>query len=743
MNSLPLYIELDLFAAIMLVFFARKVIGIRSLDRHTFALMAYAQASVFVLDALDAASQLVRFPAFCVWIINICFFIWTMASVYLWLRFERVMITHHPFSHRVGTLLSIPVAVTAVLAISSPVTGWLFTVNDEHIYVRGPLYFIQVILLFGYFALTIIYSLVYGYRLRDRQRRRQTYALSFFGFAAFIAGALDTHFPDMNFLCVALTLALAYLVFHFWDSFVLTDRDLLKTAVEYAFPITVYADLSRDEYRIIDMPSDLTGVLEPAGQYSTFLNGIAEHIPVEERDAFTSVCNIDHMMSAFYEGSKEITARYRIMQEDGLLHWNDIMSVFISNPESDGIQQIILIKNTDVEMAKELQLREARRSAEAANSAKTAFLFNMSHDIRTPMNAIIGFTSMAESHLNDPAKVSDCLDKVHISSDHLLKLINDILDMARIESGNIRIDEQPADLSRCGDEISDIVLNSASDHGLEFKVEYGELRDASVYADTLRVNQILLNIVSNSIKYTHSGGHVLLRIEQLTGRHQHYGSYRFTISDDGIGMSPDFVSHIFDLFSRERSTTESGIEGTGLGMAITKQLIDAMGGSIHVESEPGAGTTVTIELDFRLCDADASQPEAAETFDPAVLVGKRILLVEDNELNREIACEILETMSMQVDSAENGQIAVNKVISSESVYDIILMDIQMPVMDGYEATARIRSLPDAERASIPIIAMTANAFDEDRRRSFAAGMNDHLAKPVQTDLMLRTIAKYV
>lgn len=400
------------------------------------------------------------------------------------------------------------------------------------------------------------------------------------------------------------------------------------------------------------------------------------------------------------------------------------------------------------------QLEEALSMSQSANRAKTAFLNNMSHDIRTPMNAIIGFTGLAKSHMNDQEKANDYLEKITQSSNHLLSLINDVLDMSRIESGKMNIEANPENLADIARTIGDLIQADVQAKQQTFSLETSGIMEEMVECDKLRLNQILLNLLSNAIKYTPAGGTIALRINQQKAR-KGYGKYVFTVQDNGMGMSKEFLKTIFDPFTRVQSSTMSGIQGTGLGMAITKNLIDMMGGAIDIESELGKGTSISVKLTFKLLGAsketvqeeqDASEtgsnemPAETETFR---LDGRKILLVEDNELNHEIACTILEEYGCIVTAAQDGQMALDMITNAkDGDFDLVLMDIQMPVMDGYEATRRIRSLGTAI-SKIPIIAMTANAFEEDHKAALEAGMDDHIAKPIDIDQLNKVLAKFL
>ena len=385
--------------------------------------------------------------------------------------------------------------------------------------------------------------------------------------------------------------------------------------------------------------------------------------------------------------------------------------------------------SVDAETKREMASLE---KAELANKAKSAFLFNMSHDIRTPLNAMIGFTDMAVKNINDKAKVLDYLSKSKLSSEHLLSLINDVLDMSRIESGKVELDLNPVNLDENGDDIVPMLKALAEKKNVHFEFVRHDVENRYVYVDFLRMNQVIINVVSNAVKYTPSGGSVQVDISEIPSDREGYGLYQFVIKDTGIGMSPEYLHHLFDEFSRERTSTVSKQQGTGLGLAITKRIVDMMEGSIDVESKVGEGSKFTIRIPLRIQE----NPEAVDQVrfvhserESVSFEGFKVLVVEDNELNLEISKDVLESAGVVVESAADGSIAVECLKEKgPDYYDCILMDIQMPVMDGFEATRAIRKMFLDKR--IPIIALSANAFDEDRRKSFEAGMDGHLAKPI-------------
>ncbi len=582
-----------------------------------------------------------------------------------------------------------------------------------------------------------------------------------------------------------------------------------------------------------------------------------------------------------YTNEKTYDVEYRLLTKHAGWRWFHAAGRLSRREDGSPITFVGLFLDIDDErkMEKQLQrqkidLQDALAAAQHANKAKTTFLNNMSHDIRTPMNAIIGFTSLAATHIDNTEQVRDYLSKITTSSNHLLSLINDVLDMSRIESGKVKIEEKEASLPEIMHDLKTIVQADITSRQLEFYIDTVDVVNEHVLCDKLRLNQVLLNLLSNAMKFTKPGGMVSVRILQKESAPEGCASYDFQVKDTGIGMSKEFLEHVFEPFEREKTSTISGIQGTGLGMAITKNIVDMMGGTIHVVSEEGKGSTFTVSLQFRICADPVRQDEIPELKGLRALVadddfntcssvtkmlstigmrpdwttsgkeavlraklakeqndsyaayiidwlmpdmngievvrrirgmigeeipiiiltaydwsdieeearkagvtafcskpiflselreilelpftaqsieniilketmsfeGKKILLVEDNELNQEIAVEILQEEGFIMDVADDGVVAVEKIKTSDpGCYDLILMDIQMPVLNGYEATKQIRALNRPGLSDIPIIAMTANAFDEDKKTAFAAGMNGHIAKPIDIPKLMELL----
>jgi len=407
-------------------------------------------------------------------------------------------------------------------------------------------------------------------------------------------------------------------------------------------------------------------------------------------------------------------------------------------------------KERHVEQMSEVnhQLQEALDNAEQASRSKSIFLHSMSHDIRTPMNAIIGYTRLASLNLTQPHVAAGYLDKITVSSTHLLSLINSVLDMSRIESGKVELDEQLVNLPQLLDDLRIITDANISNKQQVVEIDQSGIVHPVIMADRLHLNQILLNLLSNAVKYSPEGGTIRIKASETPTEEEGKSLYTFVVRDEGIGMSEEFLKHLFEPFTREQTSTVSGIQGTGLGLAIVHRTVTMMGGTISARSQKGKGSEFEVTMPLRI--ADSQTIEAATTL-PAEVNAltladdkpalKHVLLVEDNELNQEIAISILEEIGFEVDLANDGTEAVQKIEEAAAGrYDFVLMDIQMPVMDGYEATRRIRALADTAKAGVPIIALSANAFDEDRNRCLEAGMNAHLAKPIDVGQLMQTIA---
>ncbi len=634
----------------------------------------------------------------------------------------------------------------------------------DAIYKTGPwrksLFWIQ----FSYYILiTIIVVLL---RILKNDERKKAYKTAIlFSAIPLLAGVFQLLYPDAPMYSLGF---------------------LISTVVIYAFNVTE----SREEYLakyFLDENSKLSSVISglsedflyiytvdmDTNEYENYGNGnyFAKHVldnQFEGNDFFENrvadmkrvihpddYAMVEQMISKDHiafelKSKKSFNFNYRVMNGDEIQY--NMIKVIRSDSAGEGNKVIIGVFDDDErvrkEMAQQEQLRIARTQAEQASKAKTNFLFNMSHDIRTPMNAILGFTDMTEKNLDNPEKSKEYLGKVRNAGNHLLSIINDVLDMSRIESGKVTLENKPMSLKKNSENIIDIVAGLAKEKNVELIHEGETPKHDMVYGDEMHYNRICMNIITNAIKYTEAGGKVFFGIVESPCDEAGYSLFKLTVRDTGIGMSEEYLTHIFETFSRERTSTVSGIQGTGLGMAITKSLVDLMGRKIAIESTKGIGSKVTIDFKFKLAEgASVEESGIASAAGADILRGKKVLLVEDNALNREIAVDMLSEYGMTVYEADDGTVAVDKcrkILSGDSKerYDIILMDIQMPIMDGYTATQEIRKLENDYFRKIPILAMTANVFAEDVEKSKEAGMNAHLGKPVDVKELIKALTEY-
>ena len=457
----------------------------------------------------------------------------------------------------------------------------------------------------------------------------------------------------------------------------------------------------------------------------------------EDRDRFMAVFSRERVLKII-ERDGHFTTKYRLML-NGIPTYVSMKATLLENRNERRL--IIGLTNIDAQMKREEEFR--KHMADARTRAKNDFLANMSHDIRTPMNAIVGYTNIAKSRWDEPTVVADALDKIGSSSHFLLSLINDILDISKIESGKMQLSLAACDLRDIFRRIEDITALQAKNKSIAITYSHDTVHHYKVMADDLRIEQVLINITGNAIKYTPEGKSVELIAEELGATEDKKIKYRFIVRDTGIGISKEYLPHIFESFTREEKTTVNRVQGTGLGLAITAKVVEMMGGVISVKSKLGEGSEFTVELALEPSEPDEDTAEADE-MQPTVLNGKRVLLVEDNAINAEIATIILEQYGIAVDHAENGRIGADKVkIAEAGHYSAVLMDIQMPVMNGYEATRAIRSFPGEYYQTLPIIAMSANAYDEDIQASLDAGMNAHIAKPFQPADLIKTLYRYM
>lgn len=436
---------------------------------------------------------------------------------------------------------------------------------------------------------------------------------------------------------------------------------------------------------------------------------------------------------------------YRVNDKEEMLY----LQMRIANTgDMSHISQIVIgfqrvDKEIQYEIEKKKVVEDALNRARAANLSRSTFLSNMSHDMRTPLNAILGFTALAKKNQDNKSALLSYMNRIEASGQQLLSLINDVLELSWMETDHIQILQEVCSIPELLEKFYGEMASEAMKKNIAFSLETAGIRDANVYCDEDKLRQVLRYIAGNAIKYTGHGGSVCVAVTQSETQPNEYGVYQFKVSDTGIGISEEFQKHIFDPFEREKNTTLSGVHGAGLGLTIAKNIVEMMGGTITLHSVPGEGSQFTVTLKLRMQKGVSALP-AQEEANQDGMQNKKILLVEDNEINREIETDLLESLGIIVETAENGSIAVKKVEDAPAgYYALVLMDIQMPVMDGYQATEAIRALKDPGRAQVPIVALSANAFEEDVRRAYESGMNAHVAKPFDLDYLSEAIFKYV
>ena len=527
----------------------------------------------------------------------------------------------------------------------------------------------------------------------------------------------------------------------------------LATAARAAYHMLIAVNLTQNTYKMLEY--NRFPVKRPGshGCFDDLIQSECATVHPDYRQEFLDKFLRSHLTRTFLQGERIVSMKVPHLGEDGIYHWNFTQVVRVISPYTDDIIEITLSRNIDDErrmqeeaLEKERQakqlLEEALEKAKKASQAKSDFLSKMSHDIRTPMNAIVGMTELARLHVDEEEKIRDYLEKIASSGANLLSLINEVLDVSKIESGAAELAERELDLRSLVMNAVEIVRIPMDNKHQTLSVHIDKELYPHVTGDEMRLKQVLVNILENASKYTGENGRISISLSEIKPLDQHAGTYRFVIEDTGSGMKPEYLKHIFEPFSRADDSRTSKIPGTGLGMTIVKNIISMMGGEISVESEYGKGSRFIITLYLAKCGTGYSLTRKKEIPPVESFPEFRVLLVEDNEINRQIATEMLEMLGATVEIAVNGRQAVDAVCSHPALYyDIVFMDIQMPVLNGYDAAREIRSSGMERINELPIIAMTADAFAEDANRAHLAGMDGHLAKPVSIDQLKQALSR--
>lgn len=536
-----------------------------------------------------------------------------------------------------------------------------------------------------------------------------------------------------------------------------TNEVLASEAMNNIYSLVAIRDIEADQCEYIyRMENDLN--LPEKGGYSDLIQLILGNIHEKDKEKF-----FIELSDERFERDGRAECEYRLRDKEGEYHYYRQYNAKVNM--LSGSRMVILIRNIDEfqkheiwkaeQLRKELEmtkllaekskdLEKALQQAESANNAKSNFLSNMSHDLRTPMNAILGTAYLAKKHMSDEAEVDRCLDTILLSSQNMLALINDVLDMHKIESGVIEVHEKPEDLVKVIKNVEVLIRNQCEEKQQMLIIDYSGIIHRHVNMDELRVRQIITNLLSNAVKYTQTFGRISMEVKERYGKDDMQCDMIFVIRDNGIGMSKDFIEHVFEAFEREKTALSDQIEGTGLGMAIVKNLVNFMKGQIEIDSMVNVGTKVTITLPFTICDEKQTSEESNFMEFQDKYPGKRILIVEDKHINMEIVKGFLEDTELIIDEAGNGKEAVDKImVSEEGTYDLVFMDISMPVMRGDEATVQIRQMDREDCRTMPIIAMTANALDSDVQNSYKCGMSGHISKPIEPEEVYKCLNKWL
>ena len=515
-----------------------------------------------------------------------------------------------------------------------------------------------------------------------------------------------------------------------------------------------YVDILHDRYKTLFIAPWLADFTDTKGNFSTLVQTYLEHTVLpEDRRRLSDLLNRNYICAALHQEMLSVVhhsfcAEYRSFR-NGELKWCRVTIIVVDLDESGAPYHVLAVlqditEHKEREAEYQRQILDSARKAQQANDAKTEFLHRISHDIRTPINGIQGMLRIASCYPNDPEKQKQCRDKIQGAANHLLDLVNDVLDMSKLESGSLNMEPQPFNINDLLNQINPIMESQAVEKGVQYEIGNNKRTHLDLIGCPLYLRQILLNIAGNALKYNHPGGYIRVACRELSSDDS-TAFYQFVCEDNGQGMSEEFQQRMFDPFTQENPDARTNYSGTGLGLAITKRLVDQMGGSIEVESRKGVGSTFTVNFPLRIDpDAKASDRRADAQPSGSVLQGARILLAEDNDLNAEVAQFLLEQQGAQVQLVQNGLQAVEAFRqSAPGELDAILMDIMMPVMDGLAATRNIRKLPRTDAASVPIIAMTANAFADDIQKCRQAGMDAHIAKPLDMDKMNQLLARCI
>ncbi len=715
------------------------------------------------------------------WVNNLLmvfYFIMIVFAIYLVMEYVFIVLGGSRPGIKMKLAAGVPMTVYSLICASSPLTKWIYFFKEDNFneYCYGPLHHLGYGMIAYYLLIIVIVLLHYIHQV---DKRRIHFLVTYIGvIAGFLIAQLfmnEIRVAYFGFAIASLILLAGFEVPDF--GLLIRDKEALEESQEQ-----LQAEIVKEEVRthtvheLLKTASwalyfDENGMVTNADWSSEFFNMLGykkEDIEPEARNMIWQDSlhpeDAQRAMDQFakgLEGSEPFNIEYRLRHSNGEYHWYHGTGEIKTDEKgrlfsfqgairdiNDEVERRILVEEKLAAMEEleksQAALKEALIEAEKANQAKSRFLSSMSHDIRTPMNAIIGFTDLALTNSGDEELVREYLERIQSSGNHLLSLINDILDMNRIESGRTKVEPVNCNLIRLIREVGNMVNSEIVGRKHTYTENLEKITHPNVMCDRLRLNQVLLNCLGNSIKFTPKGGKIDISLEELPSSSADRGNYVIRISDNGIGMDEDTLKRVFEPFERAKSVAVNQIQGTGLGMSITKSIVELMGGTIRIESELNKGTCYIIELPFDICSNEAEDSgddqETIEARREAVLnrlQGMRFLVVDDNKVNRVLAQAVLSARKIIVEEAATGREAVDRLLEvGPGYYDVVLMDIQMPVMDGYEAADAIRGLENEKLRNVPVLAMTADAFEEDRAKCLQHGMNGHLSKPFKPNDLL-------
>ena len=708
-------------------------------------------------------AQIFPIPIFIQKLIYVLFYSSSGVLTYFWFEFleskQEYSLLKMPMTKYIS---KIPVIIVVTLSFLSIWTGSFFYIGANGEYCRGNLYPLMLVLTYGYLLFSEIKVIYLLFRTKDLEKRNTYWVILSYVIFPIIFGILQIFYQNLPLICIGITLS-ALQNFLFTIKFE-QEREINKSKINsltQLFIISYYVNLQTGEWEYINTRGTKysgSSQLDPE-IFKDFNKAIqvyaSRFVHKDDRNIYLTMCNLNMIKECLNKDNKPYSFIFR-RTIDGQEKWHRINILPAGyTPEGEVTHAIAAVMDVDIQIAYNVQqqqiLEDALIQAEKASKAKSAFLSNMSHDIRTPMNAIIGFTHLAQKNIHDEQLLKDYLAKISSASSHLLNLINDILDMSRIESGKIHLAESKTSLTALVNDVHNFILPAVAEKRHEFIINTNLIND-HVYCDKLRLNQILINLLGNAVKFSPPHSKISLTVSQFPDdTRTDYGKFVFSVKDNGIGIKPEFLDKLFQPFEREQTMDSTNIQGSGLGLSITKNLVEMMGGEISVKSEYGKGAEFIIIITFPLGSSLSENDSFEQVTNDSdmeqlykLFSGKKLLLADDNEINREIAIAILEDAGFIIVEAKNGKEAFDIIaISAPNEYAAVLMDVQMPVMNGYEATQAIRQLTDSKLASIPIVAMTANAFEEDKKQSFENGMNGHIAKPIDLDILFSTLKNVI